>query len=126
MHEPGGLPLLESMLTELWEQRSDGRLSTADYERVGRAGGSITRRAERALARFTTPDVAADARRLLMLLAVPKTTGDGFVRSVVSLSDFPELRSIAGHLARDRLVVVGRRPDGGETAELAHQALIDN
>ncbi|MFE3445681.1 trypsin-like peptidase domain-containing protein [Nocardia sp. NPDC059180] len=124
--EPGGLPLLESMLTELWEQRSGGRLTLTDYERAGRAGGSITRRAERALAQFTDPGAAAEAWRLLLMLAAPTTTGDGFVRAVASLSDFPELRDIAGRLTLDRLVVVGRAPDGTETAELAHQALVDN
>ncbi|MBB5915973.1 type II secretory pathway pseudopilin PulG [Nocardia transvalensis] len=123
--EPGGLPLLESMLTELWEQRGGGRLTLADYERAGRAGGSITRRAERALAQFTDSGSAAEAWRLLLMLAAPTTSG-GFVRAVASLSDFPELRDIAGRLARDRLVVVGRRSDGAETAELAHQALVDN
>ncbi|WP_280332435.1 trypsin-like peptidase domain-containing protein [Nocardia wallacei] len=123
--EPGGLPLLESMLTELWEHRGGGRLALADYERAGRAGGSITRRAERALAQFTDPGSAAEAWRLLLMLATPTRSG-GFVRAVASLSDFPELRDIAGRLARDRLVVVGRRPDGTETAELAHQALVDN
>ncbi|NKY88158.1 nSTAND1 domain-containing NTPase [Nocardia veterana] len=124
--EPGGLPLLESMLTELWEQRSGGRLTLADYRRTGQVGGSITRRAERALAGFGEAETVEAAWRLLLMLAVPAATGDGFVRSVASLRDFPELRSVAGQLARDRLIVVGRRSDGTETAELAHQALIDN
>ncbi|GAB2719290.1 nSTAND1 domain-containing NTPase [Nocardia thraciensis] len=124
--EPGGLPLLEVMLTELWEQRTGGRLTLADYERVGRAGGSITRLAERALAQFTDTRAADQAWRLLLMLAAPTATGDRFVRAVASLSDFPELRTVAGCLARDWLVVVDRRLDGAETVELAHQALVDN
>ncbi|WP_280389400.1 hypothetical protein, partial [Nocardia wallacei] len=40
-------------------------------ERAGRAGGSITRRAERALAQFTDPGSAAEAWRLLLMLATP-------------------------------------------------------
>lgn len=78
------------------------------------------------LAQFADPGAAAAAWRLLLMLAVPSATGAGFVRSAVSLAGIPELRSVAGHLARDRLVVIGHRPDGVELVELAHQALIDN
>ncbi|QLY32275.1 serine protease [Nocardia huaxiensis] len=144
--EPGGLPLLESVLTELWEQRTGGRLSLADYERVGRAAGSIARRAERVYGLFPTgpggpapgaepgsPDVdpAPSAepdqravRRLLTMLAAPR--GDGFVRVPVSMRDVPELRAVAGLLARERLVVTGRGADDADVVELAHQSLIDN
>ncbi|MFQ6225803.1 trypsin-like peptidase domain-containing protein [Nocardia sp. NPDC002869] len=124
--EPGGLPLLETMLSELWERRSSGTLTLADYERAGGVGGSITRRAERAFVQFTDGDTTVRARRLLAMLAAPAETGPGYVRSAASMADFPELRDIAGRLARHRLVVIGRRPDGTETVELAHQALIDN
>ncbi|WP_416561986.1 trypsin-like peptidase domain-containing protein [Nocardia testacea] len=124
--EPGGLSLLETMLSELWERRTGGTLTLADYERAGRVGGSIARRAERALAQFTDGDTAARARRLLAMLAAPAETGPGFVRSAASMADFPELRDIAGALARHRLVVIGRCPDGTETVELAHRALIDH
>ncbi|WP_280269657.1 serine protease [Nocardia wallacei] len=125
VHQPGGLPLLESTLTELWEQRGSGRLTLADYQRSGGVAGAITRRADRALARFTEPEAAA-ARRLLTMIAVPIKTGTGFVRSAVALADHPDLHGPAGHLARERLVAVDRRSDGVVIVELAHQALIDN
>ncbi|WP_280276617.1 serine protease [Nocardia wallacei] len=125
VHQPGGLPLLESTLTELWEQRGSGRLTLADYERSGGVAGAITRRADRALARFTEPEAAA-VRRLLTMIAVPIRTGTGFVRAAVALAEHPELHGLAGHLARERLVAVGRRADGVVIVELAHQALIDN
>ncbi|MFE3446119.1 trypsin-like peptidase domain-containing protein [Nocardia sp. NPDC059180] len=126
VHEPGGLPLLESMLSQLWDQRRSGRLTLADYHRCGGVGASIAHRAERALAQFADPGSAAAAWRLLLTLAVPSAAGAGFVRSAVLLADVAELRSAAGYLARDRLVVIGRRSDGAELVELAHQALIDN
>ncbi|GAB2719256.1 nSTAND1 domain-containing NTPase [Nocardia thraciensis] len=125
VHQPGGLPLLESTLTELWEQRGSGRLTLADYQRSGGVAGAITRRADRALARFTEPEAAA-VRRLLTMTAVPLRTGAGFVRSAVTLADHPDLHGLAGHLARERLVAVDRRSDGAVIVELAHQALIDN
>ncbi|MBF6137639.1 trypsin-like peptidase domain-containing protein [Nocardia otitidiscaviarum] len=122
--EPGGLPLLESVLTELWEQRRGGRLTLADYEAVGRAAASIARRAERVFGQFTAAADRRAARRLLTMLAAPR--GDGFVRVPVSMRDVPELRSVAGRLARERLVVTGRGADDADVVELAHQSLIGN
>lgn len=124
--EPGALPLLESTLTQLWDRRAGAAITVEDYEKAGRATGFFTDRADRVLAQFTDPLEAFDVQRLLKLLAAPTSSGGGFVRSVVSMDDFPELRSVAGRLARDRLVVVGRDSHGTDTVELAHQALIDN
>ncbi|MFE9320041.1 trypsin-like peptidase domain-containing protein [Nocardia sp. NPDC052278] len=124
--EPGALPLLESTLTQLWDRRGSASLTIDDYEKVGRATGFFTDRAEQVLDQFTDPVEQFDVRRLLKLLAAPASSGAGFVRSVVSIGDFPELRSVAGRLARDRLVVVGRDAQGTDIVELAHQALIDN
>ncbi|WP_084529773.1 nSTAND1 domain-containing NTPase [Nocardia crassostreae] len=122
--EPGGLPLLESVLTELWEQRDGGRLTVADYERVGRAAGSIARRAERVYGQFTDAGDARAARRLLTKLSAPR--GDGFARVPLTMREAPELRSVAGRLARERLVVTGRGAGDADVVELAHQSLIDN
>ncbi|MFI7664890.1 trypsin-like peptidase domain-containing protein [Nocardia sp. NPDC049526] len=124
--EPGALPLLESTLTQLWDRRGSASLTIDDYEKVGRATGFFTERADQVLAQFTNPVEEFDVRRLLKLLAAPASSGESFVRSVVSMGDFPELRSVAGRLARDRLVVVGRDAQGTDIVELAHQALIDN
>lgn len=122
--EPGCLPLLESLMTELWAHRTGGRLTVADYERVGRAATSIARCAERIFGQFTEPADADAARRLLTMLAAPR--GDAFVRVPVSMRDRPELRSVAGRLARERLVVTGEGADGADIVELAHQSLIEN
>lgn len=98
----------------------------ADYERVDGVAGAVTRRAEEVFAQFDTPQWQQAAQRLLTLLAVPSVGGAGFVRSVASMREYPELRGVAGRLARDRLVVVGRDAQGADTVELAHQALIDH
>ena len=47
--EPGNLPLLEFVLTELWEERRGGQLLHAAYEAMGEVQGAIARRAEDAL-----------------------------------------------------------------------------
>lgn len=124
--EPGGLPLLQSLLSDMWAERESGVVTVADYERAEGVAGAVTRRAEHVLAQFTTPELQDATRRLLTLLAAPSVSDEGFVRSTVSMRDYPEQRSVAGRLARDRLVVVGRDAQGADTVELAHQALIDH
>ncbi|MGW4774872.1 nSTAND1 domain-containing NTPase [Nocardia sp. NPDC004278] len=124
--QPGGLPLLASVLSDLWARHTGGRITLADYENVGSVEVSIARRAEQVMAQFTDPAERADAERLLKLLAVPTSSGAGFLRAVLPMREYPELRGVAGRLALDRLVVVGRDKNGADTVELAHQALIDN
>ncbi|MEV5651006.1 serine protease [Nocardia sp. NPDC052254] len=124
--QPGGLPLLASVLADLWARRTSSRITLADYENVGSVAVSITRRAEQVMAQFTDPVELAAAHRALGLLAIPTSSGTGFVRTVLRMRDHPELREVVGRLALDRLVVIGRDQDGADTVELAHQALIDN
>ncbi|HEX3053493.1 MAG TPA: protein kinase [Aggregatilineaceae bacterium] len=45
-YQPGGLPLLQYALTELFEQRSDHTLTQEAYVALGGAAGALTRRAE--------------------------------------------------------------------------------
>jgi hypothetical protein len=117
--EPGRLPLVESLLTELWRGRRGGSLTLAGYEAVGGVNGALVQLAERAVV-----DHGA-VRRLLTLLARP--VGDDFVRRPVALERLdPELFQTAQRLAADRLVVIGSAPDGTATVELAHQALIEH
>ncbi|GAA4497950.1 hypothetical protein GCM10023191_042260 [Actinoallomurus oryzae] len=117
--EPGRLPLVESLLTELWRGRRGGSLTLRDYEALGGVNGALIQLAERAVV-----DHGA-VRRLLTLLARP--AGDDFVRRPVALGRLdPELFQTAQRLAADRLVVIGSAPDGTATVELAHQALIEH
>ncbi|WP_191094047.1 serine protease [Nocardia colli] len=124
--QPGGLPLLASVLADLWARHTGGRITVADYEHVGSVEVSIARRAEQVMDQFTDPAERADVERLLTLLAAPTSSGAGFLRTVLPMREYPELRGVAGRLALDRLVVVGRDKHGEDTVELAHQALIDN
>ena len=128
--EPGQLPLVESLLTELWERRSGGYLTIAAYEAAGGVAGAVAKRAEELLAEFRDP--AEDPterdhlRRLLTLLAQPDRDGR-FVRRPVPLAELGgELRALVPRLVAGRLLVVQRPATGGETVELAHQALIEH
>lgn len=123
--EPGQLPLVESLLTQLWERRSGGRLTMRDYEAIGGVRGALVHLAEQAMQTFTGSDDPEPVRRLLTQLARP--AGVGFARQAAAFEALePDLQAAAHRLAAARLVVLGSAPDGTATVELAHQALIDH
>jgi WD40 repeat protein len=117
--EPGRLPLVESLLAELWERRGGGSLTLRDYEALGGVNGALVQLADRSVTD------SEPARRLLTRLARPD--GDDFVRQPVAFDSLdPALQEAARRLAAGRLVVLGSAPDGTATVELAHQALIEH
>jgi conflict system STAND superfamily ATPase len=122
--EPGQLPLVESLLTELWSRRDGGYLTVRAYEDAGGVAGVIATHAEAVLAGFTDADDATRLRRLLTSLASPRRDG-GFARISLPWTDVaPDLRPVVHRLAAGRLVVVARSSTGTEHVQLAHQALI--
>ncbi|QYN31985.1 trypsin-like peptidase domain-containing protein [Pseudonocardia sp. DSM 110487] len=122
--EPGHLPLVESLLTELWSRRDGGHLTVRAYEEAGGVAGVIATHAEAVLAGFTEPDDATRLRRLLTSLASPDRDGR-FTRTPLPWADVaPDLRPVVHRLAAGRLVVVARSSTGTEHVQLAHQALI--
>ncbi|WP_232667394.1 serine protease [Pseudonocardia sp. TRM90224] len=122
--EPGQLPLVESLLTELWSRRDGGYLTVAAYEQTGGVAGVIATHAEAVLAGFTDPDDAPRLRRLLTALARPDREGR-FMRTSLAWADVAaDLRPIVHRLAAGRLVVLARSANGAEHVQLAHQALI--
>jgi hypothetical protein len=125
--EPGQLPLVESLLAQLWESRQGGTLKTSTYERLGGVRGAIARHAEHAVAPLVGDDDAG-LRRLLTTLARPDdSAGAGFVRRAARLEALSaDQRGMVERLARHRLLVVGEGTHGDQTVELAHQALIDH
>ncbi|MEJ3652164.1 serine protease [Actinomycetes bacterium KLBMP 9759] len=122
--EPGQLPLVESLLTELWERRSGGNLTLEAYERAGGVAGVVATHAEQVVARFTDPADGPRLRRLFTSLARPDRDGR-FVRSPVLLADLSaDLLPLLSELVRGRLLVVENAASGQHTVQLAHQALI--
>lgn len=120
--EPGRLPLVESLLTELWSRRSGGSLTMHEYDVLGGVSGALVQLAEDATRAFVG---LGELQRLLTQLARP--VDDGFVRRPVAFDRLePELQEIARRLAEGRLVVLGSAPGGTVIVELAHQALIDH
>ena len=120
--EPGLLPLLSVALTQLWERRTDDRLTYTGYVAVGGIAGAIGTLAEDVWSTLTA-DEQALARVLLLRLAGP---GDGMavVRRRVTLAeiealDTPGLRGVLDRLADARLVTIG-----DAHVEVAHEALL--
>lgn len=124
--EPGQLPLVESLLTQLWAARRGGMLTIASYHELGGVHGAVTRQAENAMASLGGAVPDDRVRRVLTMLAAP-VGGPEFVRRPARFEDLdPEQRQVTDALTRGRLLVIGREPDGTHSVELAHQALIDH
>jgi WD40 repeat protein/energy-coupling factor transporter ATP-binding protein EcfA2 len=69
-NQPGGLPLLEHALLELWERRRGGMLTLEGYRESGGVAGAIAKRADEIYSGFT-PEEQAIARRTLLRLTQP-------------------------------------------------------
>jgi WD40 repeat protein len=123
--EPGQLPLVESLLTQLWERREGGYLTLAAYDAIDGVSGAVARQAENVLAGLADPADSVRLRRLFTQLATPEREGR-FLRRQVKVADLAaDLAGLLEPLVAGRLLVMGRAAGGPETVELAHQALID-
>ncbi|MEU0531432.1 nSTAND1 domain-containing NTPase [Amycolatopsis tolypomycina] len=122
---PGRLPLVEFTLTRLWEGAGGGQLTHAEYERLGGVSGALAGYADAVYREEFDAGTRAAVRKLLTRLARPEEDG-GFSRRPVRVAELPSpLHPVLAELAARRLVVLGQAVDGGEIADLAHQALID-
>ena len=124
-NEPGTLPMLEFVLTELWENRAQNRLQNSTYEAIGGLHGAVAARAEAVFAGLSDRD-RARVRHLLLQLV--QASGGANTRRRAALDDLgPEVELLAGRLADNRLLVMGfDEATSRETVELAHEALIEH
>lgn len=121
--EPGQLPLVESLLTELWGRRTGGMLTVEAYERAGGVAGVVATHAEEVVAGLGD-EADPPLRRLFTSLAAPDRDGR-FVRRPQRLADIAaDLHPLVTPLVTGRLVVVERTGGDGDRVQLAHQALI--
>jgi hypothetical protein len=121
--EPGQLPLVESLLTELWGRRAGGMLTVEAYERAGGVAGVVATHAEEVVAGLGD-DADPPLRRLFTSLAAPDRDGR-FVRRPQRLADIAaDLHPLVRTLVAGRLAVVEQAGGDGDRIQLAHQALI--
>ncbi|HEU4412909.1 MAG TPA: SUMF1/EgtB/PvdO family nonheme iron enzyme, partial [Polyangiaceae bacterium] len=121
--QPGGLPLLQFALAELWEARDEaaGLIRRSALESMGGVGGALAKHADALLATLG-PALGAEARRLLVRLVA---LGDTRVRRTGAElgADRAPARAALDALVRGRLVVAHEDEAGG-AFELAHEVLI--
>ncbi|MCR9248316.1 MAG: TIR domain-containing protein [bacterium] len=123
-NEPGNLPLLEFVLTSLWERRRAGTMHHAAYEEIGGVEGAIANRADEVFAKLSVTEQAAARRVLIRMVRLGEGTEDTRRRIVAPTLD-EETAAVLRELASARLVVTGRDDArGDDTAEVAHEALI--
>ena len=117
--EPGGLPLLSTMLLELWQGRDGRTLRLRTYAESGGVHGAVARLAERAFAELDDHEREI-ARRVMVLLVGDEDPG--LVRRRVPLA---ELHRIDGAEAViDRLTQARLLSTSEGACEVSHEALV--
>ncbi|MEU7186045.1 trypsin-like peptidase domain-containing protein [Streptomyces sp. NPDC045369] len=128
---PAALPMLEFALSRLWERQERGWLTTTAYQELGGVEGALAGEAEHRLWDWADVAERQALERIFIQLVRPGEQLDAGERG-------PDTRRVAARtqfsagdwalihrLASTRLVVVTRRPTGRDTAELAHQTLVE-
>ena len=118
--EPGGLPLLSTMLLELWQARDERTLRYESYRTSGGVRGAIARLAERA---FVALDESEQAVARNVMLRLVRGEEAALVRRRVPLSELEQIdgaERVVAKLTDARLVTVS---DG--EIEVSHEALLE-
>lgn len=130
--EPGGLPLFQYALTELFDRRADGTLTLASYTSMGGVVGALGRRAD---AIYDDLDHAQQAttRQLFLRLVTIADRGEWGRRRVpaseiLSLDiDVIALQTVIDAFVEHRLLTLDRdSATAAPTVEVAHEALLTN
>jgi len=125
--QPGSLPLMASVLRQLYDRRTDGLLTNASYEALGGVNGAIQRQAREAEQRLA-PEQRALLPELFESLVTLNENGVATRRTVHAskfLDSREDLQELVAVLTEQRLLVtnaVGNRM----TLEVAHEALLHN
>ncbi|MFD9737623.1 hypothetical protein [Umezawaea sp. NPDC059074] len=121
--QPAALPLVSHALLETWRRRRGVLLTVAGYEAAGGIRDAVARTAEAAYTALRS-DRREIARQLFLRLTALGDEGADTKRRVgcdeVDRDD-PETALVLDHLARARLLTLGR-----EGVEITHEALIRN
>ncbi|MBB4710203.1 WD40 repeat protein [Streptomyces luteogriseus] len=128
---PAALPMLEYALSRLWERQERGWLTTTAYQELGGVEGALAGEADHSLWDWADKAEQQALERIFIQLVRPGEQLDAGergpdTRRVAARTQFsPGDWALIHRLASTRLVVVTRRPTGRDTAELAHQALVE-
>jgi WD40 repeat protein/DNA-binding SARP family transcriptional activator len=128
--QPGGLPLLQYALTELFGRRKDSSLTMGIYEAIGGVTGALGRRADELYGGFREEGREACRQVFLRLVTLGEGTED--TRRLVRRSelsslnvDQPALDEVISSFGAHRLLSFARDSETREpTVEVAHEALL--
>jgi len=127
---PGGLPLLQHVLYELWQRRRGRMLTLEAYVAAGRLEGALAKRAN-AVYQALPADEQTIARRALLRLVQPgEGTEDtrrraGLDELVGRAEDRAGVERVVEALAQERLVTFGHDEAAGtRVVDITHEALI--
>ncbi|MCB0191782.1 MAG: trypsin-like peptidase domain-containing protein [Anaerolineae bacterium] len=125
------LPLLESALTRLWEQRRDGLLLREAYYQIGQVTGAIGQWAEDTYSQLTEHEQKLTRRIFTRLVHYgdDDTSDTRRERMIIDLThssnEQDDIHYLIQKLANARLLVTNRSSVGGkETTEIIHDALL--
>ena len=127
---PGGLPLFQYALTELFDRRTGDTLSLSTYNTMDGVRGALSRRADDLFAQLD--DEQQGAARQLFLRLVTIADGDEWGRRRVSASeiisldvDIVALQTVIDAYTDHRLLTLDRDPvTDSPIVEVAHEALL--
>lgn len=130
VREPGGLPLLQHNLTEMFADRTSDQLTLADYRRSGGLVGSIGRRAETTYLDLPAEMRTATREVFLQLVTVDEVSQD--TRRRVDRRELETLsvgrtrvEAVLEAFGRRRLLTFDRDPvSHAPTVEVAHEAIL--
>ncbi|OKH41677.1 hypothetical protein FACHB389_04055 [Nostoc calcicola FACHB-389] len=126
---PGSLPLLQYTLTELWQQRTEERLTLTTYSKLGGVRGTLQTRATQVYESLSLEEQQATKRIFLELTQLGEGTEDTrrqvLQQDLVS-SQYPEalINRIIQRLADEKLVVTSTLSNQIAVVDVAHEALI--
>jgi WD40 repeat protein/DNA-binding SARP family transcriptional activator len=129
--QPGGLPLMEYALTQLFEQRSGRRLTVEAYQRTGGVTGALGQWPEQLYLAFDEPTRIAARQIFLRLVNVDE--GGQNTRRRVPVPELSQLgieqatvAEVLDQFGSARLLTFDRDPQTRTpTVEVAHEALLE-
>ena len=131
---PGSLPLLQYTLTELWQQRSEEKLTVLAYTRLGGVKGTLQKRATEIYESLSPEEQLAAKRIFLELTQLGEETEDTrrrvLLQDLVTSQQSNNVERVIQKLADAKLVVTSTLIEkGAESAkvavvDVAHEALI--
>ncbi|NDJ62327.1 MAG: protein kinase, partial [Chloroflexi bacterium] len=128
--QPGALPLLQYLLSELFERRSGNLLTLATYRDIGGVRGALASRAEQIFSGLTFDQQEATRQLFLRLITLGEGTEDTRRRTLLDeLTSVAEDRltidSVIDILGKSRLLTFDRDPiTRGPTVEVTHEAIL--